>query len=291
MSQFLGSSRTPGPSPWPARLLLLMALSLLLLFPLGLYWLAGGDVRSLLTRLEIAQLASDSDDLDEVGDGTTKRLELRGAPAELIAELEPLVEEVVKEAKRPYEPPRVVAFETAIESSCHDQQPVQGPFYCQLDETLYVDIAYLEQVLKSSIEAGDLSRGYLICRLMAQHLQTRLGSVERFRNELLSEAVGQPLEAQMKLERQCEFFAGFLASRSPTMKRLFVDTDAGKIFPALRELNESLRIESLAGGPSVADVGGLLPDDERLKWLEDGRRVRNVADLKSLDPYAEGPAR
>ena len=145
--------------------------------------------------------------------------------------------------------------------------------------------------LRSSIEAGELSRGYLLCRLMAHHLQSRLGSIERFQNELLSESLGKPLEALTQLERQREFFTGFLAARSPTMKRLWVDTDASKIFPVLRELNESLRIEALVGGAAVADVGGVLPDDERLRWLEDGRRIRNLADLKALDPYPDQSSR
>lgn len=291
MSYFPGPYRTPARSPWGARLLLLVALSLLLLFPLGLYWLAGGDVRSLLTRMEISQLASETDGLEEAEDGGGKRLELQGVSALLITELEPLLEEVVQGEKRSYQPPKVVAFEGSMESSCHDQQTVQGPFYCQFDETIYVDNAYLEKVLKSSIEAGDLSRGYLVCRLLAQHLQLRLGTIDRFRDELMSDAPGKPLEAQMQLERQCEFFTGFLASRSPTMKRFLADTDVSKVFPVLRDVNESLRIDALAGGAALADFGGILPDSERVRWLEDGRRIRNLADLKSLDPYAERPAK
>lgn len=288
MSRFPGTDRFPARSPWPTRLLLLTAISLLLLFPLGLFWLAGGDIRSLLTRMEIAQLASDTDGLDEAGDGEGNGVKLGGTSALLMAELGPLVEEVLKAENRSYESPKVVAFEAAIATSCHDQQTVQGPFYCQLEETIYVDNAYLDHVVKSSIEAGELSRGYLLCRMMAQHLQSRLGSMERFRDELLSEVVGKPLEAQMRLEQQCEFFTGFLASRSRTMKGLLLETDVAKIFPVLREMNELLRIESLSGAPAVADVGGVLPDEERSKWLEDGRRVRNLSELKSLDPYAGG---
>jgi len=291
MSYPIGPYRAPESSPWPMRLLLLAAISLLLLFPLGVYWLAGGDVTSLLTRLELAQLESETDDLDNPADPdqpTVKQVELQGTPALLITELEPLVEELVKSEKRRYDAPKVVPFEGGIESSCHGLEPVRGPFYCQLDETLYIDNIYLDEILKSSIEAGDLSRGYLICRLLAQHLQSQLGSVERFQDELLSEESGRGLEAQTKLERQCEFFTGFLASRSATMKRLWLDTDASNIFPTLRQLNEVLRVEAVTGGPAVADTGGLLPDEERLKWLEEGRGIRTFADLKSLDPYAAG---
>jgi predicted metalloprotease len=290
MSYPLGPYRAPESSPWPMRLLLLAAISLLLLLPLGVYWLAGGDVKSLLNRLDLAQLSTEPEDPEEPGEPDVKRVELQGTAALLLTELEPVVEELVKAEKRPYDAPKVVAFEQGVESSCHGLEPVRGPFYCQLDETLYVDNDYLDQVLQSSIEAGDLSRGYLVCRMMAQHLQTRLGSVERFRDELVSEESGQGFEAQMKFERQCEFFTGFLASRSPTMKRLWLDTDAANIFPTLRQLNEALRVEALAGGPAVADSGGLLADDERLKWLEEGRAIRNFADLKSLDPYANLPA-
>ena len=290
MSYPLGPYHAPEPSPWPMRLRLLAAISLLVLLPLGLYWLAGGDVTSLLTRLELAQLESESEDPDAPVEPSLKRVELQGTPALLITELEPVVEELVKAEKRPYESPQVVPFEGGIESSCHGLGPVRGPFYCPLDETLYVDNDYLDEVLKSSIEAGDLSRGYLICRLLAQHLQTRLGSIERFRDELVSEASGRGLEAQTKLERQCEFFTGFLAARSPTMKRLWLDTDAANIFPTLRQLNETLRVEAVTGGPAVADTGGLLADEERLKWLEEGRATRSRADLKSLDPYAPGPS-
>lgn len=291
MSYFPGHYPTPPKSPWGTRLLLLAALSILLLFPLSLYWLAGGDVRSLLTRMEISQLASDTEEMDDAVEGTGKQVELRGTSALLMSEMEPLVEQVVKAEKRPYQTPKVVAFEGSTESACHDQQSVQGPFYCQFDETIYVDNAYLDKVLKSSLEAGELARGYLICRLLAQHLQSRLGSFDRFRDALMSESVGKPLEAQMQFERQCEFFTGYLASRSQNMKRLLADTDVSKIFPALRELNETLRIESLGGGAAVADVGGLLPDEERLRWLEDGRRIRNLGDLKSLDPYNERPSK
>lgn len=292
MSYSPGPYRVPVPesSPWPLRLLLLAAISLLVLLPLSLYWLAGGDVKSLLTRLELAQLQSESEDPDNPGESSGKRVELQGTPALLITELEPQVEELVKSEKRPYQSPKVIPFEGGIESSCHGLEPVRGPFYCQVDETLYLDNLYLDEILNSSIEAGDLSRGYLICRLMAQHLQARLGAVERFRDDLLSEESGKGLEAQTKLERQCEFFTGFLAARSATMKRLWLDTDAANIFPTLRQLNETLRVEAVTGGTAVADTGGLLSDEERLKWLEEGRATRSFADLMSHDPYSARPS-
>lgn len=274
------------PSPWPLRLGLLAVISLLLLLSVGGYWLAGGDLSSLLSRVELSQMAVDPE-VDEVNPETEDGKlgpGLQGTPALLIAELEQLIEGLVKQRSQRWQSPKVVPYQGVIDSPCHDLEPVRGPFYCYKDETLYIDLDYLDRLLKSSIESGELARGYVLTRLMAEHLQSRLGSFERFHSSLLNDSADRQLATQMQLERQREFFTGFLIARSPTMKRLRRDSDSADIVPTLRRLNEEYRTESLPNGPPLADPGGLLTETQRLEWLEEGLAAK---DLKSMDPYSD----
>ncbi|HBH52283.1 MAG TPA: hypothetical protein DDY91_10360 [Planctomycetaceae bacterium] len=286
MSYSRGGPNSFEPSPWPWRLGLLAAISLLLLLAVGGYWLAGGDLSSLLTRLELSQMAVDPevDEANPESEDGKLGPGLQGTPALLIAELDQLVEGLVKQRRLSWASPKIIPFEEVFDSPCHDLEPVRGPFYCYKDETLYIDVEYLDRLLKSSIETGELARGYILCRIMAEHLQSRLGSFERYHTSLLTDSADRQLASQTKFECQKEFFTGFLIARSPTMKRLRRDSATADIVPTLSRLNDEYRLKALANGVPLADPGGILPASQRLEWLEEGLAAK---DLKAMDPYSD----
>src|SRR6478609_11037252 len=51
-----------------------------------------------------------------------------------------------KQANRPYEPPKLVLFSDGTRSGCGAAQSAMGPFYCPLDQTVYIDLTFFRDM-------------------------------------------------------------------------------------------------------------------------------------------------
>lgn len=77
---------------------------------------------------------------------------------------------------------RVVLFTGRIASPCGQADAMTGPFYCPVDEHVYLDLAFLRAV------RGELARAYVIAHELGHHVQN-------LRRELGADSVTVELEA------------------------------------------------------------------------------------------------
>lgn len=122
-----------------------------------------------------------------------------------------------------YEPPRLVLFRTATESYCGTATSQVGPHYCPIDQTIYLDETFFDE-LKSRFGAkgGDVAEAYVISHEVAHHAQNQLGIMEKVNQDGSN-------DASVKLELQADCFAGLWAH---SIKDLQV-FEAGEIAEAM----------------------------------------------------------
>ncbi|MFT3693540.1 MAG: neutral zinc metallopeptidase [Kofleriaceae bacterium] len=70
-----------------------------------------------------------------------------------------------------YRKARLVLFRNAIRSGCGVADTQVGPFYCQNDEHVYIDLAFYDE-LKSKLGApGEFAQAYVIAHEVGHHVQ------------------------------------------------------------------------------------------------------------------------
>src|SRR5215204_203761 len=51
-----------------------------------------------------------------------------------------------KQAGREYSPPKLILFSAGTRSRCGGASSAMGPFYCPLDQTVYLDLSFFQQM-------------------------------------------------------------------------------------------------------------------------------------------------
>jgi predicted metalloprotease len=106
-----------------------------------------------------------------------------------------------------YQPTRLVLFRGAIQSGCGFAQAAMGPFYCPLDEKVYIDLAFYEELRRRFGAPGDFAQAYVIAHEVGHHVQKQIGIEQEVRRAQRA----RPHDANalsVRMELQADCFAG-----------------------------------------------------------------------------------
>ena len=87
--------------------------------------------------------------------------------------------QVFQKMGRQYQKPRLVLFSGYVQSGCGSAQSAMGPFYCPLDQKVYIDLSFYQD-MKSKLGApGDFAQAYVIAHEVGHHIQNLFGIAEK----------------------------------------------------------------------------------------------------------------
>ena len=66
-----------------------------------------------------------------------------------------------------------------------------GPFYCPLDQKVYIDLSFYDEMKRQFNARGDFAQAYVVAHEVGHHVQTLLGIAERVQ-ELKSRSTSAP---------------------------------------------------------------------------------------------------
>lgn len=101
---------------------------------------------------------------------------------------------------------------------CGRAQSAEGPFYCPIDEHIYLDLSFWSELTikqcktKMTSEACEFARAYVVAHEYGHHIQQILGTFDRVGED---QRTG-PNSAGVRLELGADCFAGLWAGRSQT---------------------------------------------------------------------------
>ncbi|WP_120078400.1 neutral zinc metallopeptidase [Aurantiacibacter odishensis] len=106
-------------------------------------------------------------------------------------------------------------FATAqqFRTGCGTGSVGMGPFYCPADETMYIDVAFYDQLAQMAGDGGDFARLYVVAHEYAHHVQTVTGISNQIRSAQAQNPRAQnQLSVMMELHADC--YAGVWAGRN-----------------------------------------------------------------------------
>ena len=179
--------------------------------------------------------------------------------------------EAFEAAGQTYQRPGTTLFSDQVSTQCGAATSAVGPFYCPLDQTIYIDLGFYEQLeTRFGAEGGPLAEMYVMAHEYGHHVQNLLGLLEQSRD------AGAESNA-VRTELQADCFAGVWIGNA---------VDTGFLRPITQEqLNQALDSAEAIGDDRIQEQtqGQVNPEtwthgsaEQRQEWLLTGVESRSA---------------
>jgi predicted metalloprotease len=111
-----------------------------------------------------------------------------------------------------YREPTLVLFSDAVDSQCGFAQSAVGPFYCPIDEKVYIDLSFYRDLKERYGAPGDFAQAYVIAHEVGHHVQNQLGIMEQVQSAQEGRDQADANRLSVMLELQADCFAGVWAN-------------------------------------------------------------------------------
>jgi predicted metalloprotease len=147
-------------------------------------------------------------------------------------------DEQFRKMGKTYKHPKMVLFSQGVHTGCGDAPSSVGPFYCPVDEKVYIDPTFfdeLEQRLGGS--KADFSKAYVMAHEVGHHVQKLLGY----------SAPPRDRPASVRLELQADYLAGVWAHYADRKYHILEKGDVESAVKTTQAIGDD-RLQKRAGG-------------------------------------------
>ena len=166
-----------------------------------------------------------------------------------------------------YQPAKLVLFRDAINSACGFAQAATGPFYCPLDQRVYIDLGFYQELKDRFGAPGDFAQAYVLAHEIGHHVQYLLGTDQEMRRAQQT----QPERANalsVKLELQADCYAG-VWGHSTEQRHLLDPGDVEEGIQAAAAVGDD-RIQKMSAGRVNPDGFTHGTSKQRVAWFRRG---------------------
>ncbi|MGV6872523.1 KPN_02809 family neutral zinc metallopeptidase [Pseudochelatococcus sp. B33] len=188
-----------------------------------------------------------------------------------------------QQAGTDYREPGLVMYTGGTGSGCGAAQSAMGPFYCPLDQKVYLDVAFFNEMRTRFDAGGDFAYAYVIAHEVGHHVQNLLGilpKVQQAQQRASSRAEANRLSVRVELMADC--FAGVWAYHSNTGWNALEPGDIEAALNAASAIGDD-RLQQASQGRVVPDSFTHGTSDQRMRWFMRGFQSGKVA---SCDAFA-----
>jgi predicted metalloprotease len=167
----------------------------------------------------------------------------------------------------PYRDARLVLFRDVVQSGCGTAQSAMGPFYCPLDEKVYIDLNFYDELSRRFGAPGDFAQAYVLAHEVGHHVQHLLGTDQRVR-QLQEQNPRAANQLSVRLELQADCFAGVWA-KSTEQRRLLETGDVQEALGAAAAVGDD-RLQKQATGTIRTESFTHGSAEQRMQWFRRG---------------------
>jgi predicted metalloprotease len=178
--------------------------------------------------------------------------------------------QIFQQAGRRYVEPKLYLYRGGVQSGCGLASAQMGPFYCPLNQKVYLDLSFFEELKTRFNSPGEFAQAYVIAHEVGHHVQNLLGTLQSAQR--LQQAASSSTErnaVQVRVELQADCYAGVWAK---TTNRINGTLEPG-------DIEAGLRAAAAIGDDALQRQAGrrVAPDSfthgssaQRVRWFRQG---------------------
>lgn len=176
--------------------------------------------------------------------------------------------QLFKDSRTSYQEPKLVLFRGATQSACSVATSAVGPHYCPLDNTIYLDETFFNE-LKAKLGGSndDVAQAYVISHEVGHHVQNELGILSEVQR-LQQTNSRQANALSVKLELQADCLAGIWAN-SVQKQGIFEPNEIQEAISAAKAVGDD-HIQQQTQGQVVPEEWTHGSSAQRAEWFNRG---------------------
>jgi predicted metalloprotease len=244
-------------------------------------WALGIDPRLLIGGAEMMSRSDQTQQETQVGTGTLSDETGRFVSA-ILGSTEAEWKEVFDQAGKSYQPPTLVMFSGATQSGCGFARAAMGPFYCPVDQKVYLDTSFFQDLERRfrGCDVGSktcqFSQAYVIAHEIGHHVQNLLGILPKVEQakEGVEQADANALQVRVELQADC--LAGVWANRAQAKWQFIEPGDVEAALQTASAIGDD-RLQRQSQGYVVPDAFTHGTSAQRARWFTTGLKSGQVA--------------
>ncbi len=209
--------------------------------------------------------------------------ELTGFVGVVVKETEDLWNREFTERGMNYAEPAVVLFTGATETACGTGTADTGPFYCPLDQKVYIDLSFYDQLRDRFGAPGDFAQAYVLAHEVGHHVQQLTGVLGEFNDARGRLSQADANQWSIRIELQADCYAGVWANYAGA-QNLLEQGDVQEAINAADSIGDDTLQERMQGYavPKTFNHG---TSAQRMEWFTRGYQSGDPA---QCDTFAQG---
>ncbi|MCB1514835.1 MAG: neutral zinc metallopeptidase [Hyphomicrobiaceae bacterium] len=201
----------------------------------------------------------------------------------VLADTEDVWNRVFQTFGKSYREPKLVLFTGGTQTACGPGMSAMGPFYCPLDQKIYVDLAFYEQLKRRFQAPGDFAQAYVIAHEVGHHVQALLGIADKVQSlkSRMSEREANALQVRMELQADC--LAGVWANLNHQLNKRLEQGDIEEGLNAASAIGDDM-IQKKTQGYVVPDAFTHGSSAQRVRWFRTGF---DAGQMQSCDTFSQ----
>lgn len=202
--------------------------------------------------------------------------EMKKFVSRVLADTEDVWGKVFQGFGQRYKEPQLVIFSRATQTACGTGQTAMGPFYCPLDQKVYIDLAFYEELKRRFNAPGDFAQAYVVAHEVGHHVQTLLGIADRVQRmkERTDQRTGNAIQVRMELQADC--LAGVWANLNNQLKNRLEQGDIEEGLNAAAQIGDDMIQKNLGSGRVVKEAFTHGSAAARVRWFSQGFKTGSM---------------
>ncbi|WP_036729307.1 KPN_02809 family neutral zinc metallopeptidase [Peptoniphilus mikwangii] len=237
-----------------------------LLILMIIFYLLGGNPLEVLNNTDSSSIS--------IEENTEVNKKLENFLSVILTDTTDIWNEIFNRNSLTYREPKLVLYNSSIQSKCGNSTSNMGPFYCPKDESIYIDVSFYNDLKSKYNKLGEFSFAYVLAHEVGHHVQKQLGTLEQvyeLKNQLPEKEFNKYI---VKLELQADYFAGVFAHYVQNAGYLKED-DIKDIINATTYVGYD-RIQQQTVESVIPDTFTYGTSEQRIQWFKKGLKYGDI---------------
>jgi len=194
----------------------------------------------------------------------------------VLAQTEQVWSEVLPEQKGvKYVKPKLALFSGVTNSACGTAQSAMGPFYCPLDQKVYLDTSFFRDMQTKLGGGGEFAYAYVIAHEIGHHVENLLGILPKVQQAQQNASQAQSNALSVRVELMADCLAGVWAANADKKWKILEAGDLEQAMNTAAAIGDD-RLQKQGRGYAVPDSFTHGSSAQRTQWFKTGIQTGQV---------------